>query len=75
MSAVPRLGAGRLSTNQLAYLRAIAQGLSVEQAARRYLDIEHGAEIASAHRLVVERGRRRLCRSPTSNEINNLARW
>lgn len=45
---------GRLTLNQLAYLRAIAQGLSIDQAARRYLEVQHGAAVRGAHQLLVD---------------------
>ena len=46
--------AGRLTLPQLAYLRAVAEGVPHVDAARRFLGIEHGAEARTAHRLVVE---------------------
>jgi integrase len=55
-SALPTLGA-RLGAHHFAYLRAIAEGVGSVEAARRYLAIEHGAEAAGVHRLVVDRVR------------------
>jgi site-specific recombinase XerD len=47
----------RLGRHHFAHLRAVAEGLSLIDAARRYLAIEHGAEAVTAHRLVVEQVR------------------
>lgn len=44
----------RLTLPHLLHLRAVAQGLPVADAARRYLGIEHGNEAPSAHRRVVD---------------------
>ena len=44
----------RLGPPQLAYLRAVAQGLPRVDAAKRYLAIHHGAEAITAHRLVID---------------------
>lgn len=52
--ATPSPPALRLSLSQCAYLRAIAQGLTVVDASRRFLSIEHAAAAAGAHRRVVE---------------------
>jgi len=51
------VASARLGVHHFAYLRAVAEGVSVVEAARRYLAIEHGAEAVSAHRLVVDRAR------------------
>lgn len=40
----------RLTKYHCAYLRAIAQGIAAADAARRYLYIEHGHELGTAHR-------------------------
>ncbi|RYF04284.1 MAG: hypothetical protein EOO77_29870, partial [Oxalobacteraceae bacterium] len=47
----------RLGRHHFAHLRAVAEGLSLSDAAHRYLAIEHGAEAVTAHRLVVEQVR------------------
>jgi hypothetical protein len=47
----------KLGRHHFAYLRAAAEGVPVEDAARRHLDIEHMAAVPNAHRLVVERVR------------------
>jgi hypothetical protein len=44
----------RLGPPQFAYLRAVAQGLPLVDAAKRYLAIHHGAEAITAHRLVID---------------------
>jgi integrase len=51
------LAGSRLGIHHFAYLRSIAQGLPLVEAARRYLAIDHGAEAVTAHRLVVDRVR------------------
>jgi site-specific recombinase XerD len=43
----------RLGPPQFAYLRAVAQGVTRADAAKRYLAIHHAAETITAHRLVV----------------------
>ena len=45
----------RLVLPHLLHLRAVAQGLPVAEAARRYLGVEHGNEAPAAHRRVVDR--------------------
>ena len=45
----------RLGLHHFAHLRAVAEGLAVVDAARRYLGVEHGNEALAAHRQVVER--------------------
>jgi integrase len=47
----------RLGPHHFAYLRTIAEGISVVDAARRYLAIDHAAEAAGVHRTVVDRVR------------------
>lgn len=47
----------RLGRHHFAYLRAVAEGIGVPEAAKRYLAIEHGNAAAAAHRAVVERVR------------------
>lgn len=49
--------ARRLGPHHFAHLRAVAEGLPVADAARRYLVIEHGAQIRAAHDLVVDQVR------------------
>lgn len=48
---------GRLGPHHFAYLRAVAEGLDIVGAARRYLSIGHAAQALQAHRVVVERVR------------------
>lgn len=47
--------AGRLAPNHFAYLRAVSEGLSPLDAARRYLQVERAAQATAAHRDVVAR--------------------
>lgn len=44
----------QLGTHHFAYLRAVAEGVDVQVAAKMYLGIEHGHETTSAHRQVVD---------------------
>jgi len=44
----------RLAPGQLAYLRAIAEGLPIVEAAFRYLQIESGREAEAAHQRIVQ---------------------
>lgn len=44
----------RLGAHQFAYLRSVAEGIPMVEAARKYLGIGHGAEAITAHRLTVE---------------------
>lgn len=44
----------RLGPHHFAHLRAVAEGIGVQDSARRYLGIEHGHEAVSAHRLTVD---------------------
>lgn len=46
-------GQSRLNFNDLAYLRAIAQGIPMVDAAKRFLGITHGAQLRLAHERVV----------------------
>jgi hypothetical protein len=39
----------RLGPHHFAYLRAIAEGLDLQDSAKRYLGIEHGHEAKTAH--------------------------
>lgn len=45
----------RLGAHHFAYLRALAEGVSVLDAARRYLAVGHAAEAKSVHNAVVDR--------------------
>lgn len=47
----------QLRSHHFAYLRAVVEGVDVDQAARLYLGVLHGAEVAGRHRLVVEQAR------------------
>lgn len=47
----------RLGPHHFAHLRAVAEGIPVVSAAKRYLGIDHGAEAVTAHRDAVERVR------------------
>ncbi|MDM0029090.1 tyrosine-type recombinase/integrase [Variovorax saccharolyticus] len=47
----------RLGVHHCAYLRAVAEGLDIPDAARRYLGIEHGHQAITAHRATVELAR------------------
>jgi integrase len=44
----------RLGPHHFAHLRAVAEGIEVQDSGRRYLGIEHGHEAVSAHRLTVD---------------------
>lgn len=44
----------RLGPHHFAYLRAVAQGIALDDCARRYLPISHGHEVITAHRQVVD---------------------
>ena len=44
----------RLGRHHFAHLRAIAEGVAMEDSARRYLGVEHGHQARSAHRQTVE---------------------
>lgn len=44
----------RLGLHHLAYLRSLAEGLDASEAAKRYLRIEHAAQLLRTHREVVE---------------------
>ncbi|WP_066335070.1 tyrosine-type recombinase/integrase [Azohydromonas lata] len=45
----------RMGPHHFAHLRAVADGLSVQASAQRYLGIEHGNAAMAAHRAVVQR--------------------
>jgi site-specific recombinase XerD len=45
----------RMGPHHFAHLRAVADGLSIQASAQRYLGIEHGNAALAAHRAVVER--------------------
>ena len=47
----------RLGTPHFAYLRAVAEGVPIADAAARYLAVDHAAAALSAHRLVVDQVR------------------
>lgn len=49
--------AERLGLHHFAYLRALAEGVPVPDAAARYLHIDHARAARDAHRLVIERAR------------------
>lgn len=44
----------RLLPQHLAHLRAVAEGVTLADSARRYLGVQHGAEAPGAHRAAVE---------------------
>ena len=44
----------RLGRHHFAHLRAIAEGVTIEDSARRYLGLEHGHQARTAHRQTVE---------------------
>lgn len=46
-----------LSLDELTYLRAIAQGVDGLHAGKRFLKLEHGHELVTAHRRIVDRAR------------------
>ncbi len=46
--------ATRIGAHHFAHLRAVAEGVPVPEAARRYLGIDHGHQAEGAHRWVVE---------------------
>lgn len=56
-AAVLGRSAERLGLHHIAYLRALAEGLSVEDAAARYLHVDHARSARRTHRAVVERAR------------------
>jgi site-specific recombinase XerD len=45
----------QLGPHHFAHLRAVADGLSIQASAQRYLGVEHGNAALAAHRAVVER--------------------
>lgn len=47
----------RLGTPHFAYLRAVAEGVPIADAATRYLAVDHAAAALSAHRVVVDQVR------------------
>lgn len=47
----------RLGPHHFAHLRAVAEGIPLQQAAERYLGIEHGHQAVTAHRQVVDQVR------------------
>ncbi len=47
----------RIGRHHFVYLRAVAEGVPADDAAKRYLGVEHAAAAGQAHRLVVERVR------------------
>ena len=51
------VGTSKLGPHHFAYLRAVAEGLRPVDAARRYLAMEHGAEVAGLHRRLVDQVR------------------
>jgi len=46
-----------LGVHHFAYLRSVAEGIPIADAARKYLGISHGAEAITAHRLTVDHAR------------------
>jgi len=56
MAALERT-AERLGLHHFAYLRALAEGVAVPEAAARYLHMDHARAARSAHRVVIERAR------------------
>ena len=54
MARSPAAPPERLGLHHLAHLRAVAEGLSVAESARRFLAIDHGNEALAAHRKAVE---------------------
>jgi len=57
MPADLQITSERLGLHHFAYLRALAEGLPVPEAAARYLHIDHARAARSAHRVVIERAR------------------
>lgn len=49
--------AERLGLHHIAYLRALAEGFGIEDAAARYLHVDHARSARRVHRAVVERAR------------------
>ena len=45
---------GKIGAHHFAHLRAVAQGIPIDESARRYLLVHHGHEVVSAHRTVVD---------------------
>ena len=45
----------RIGQHHFAHLRAVAEGLSIQESALRYLGIDHGHQAITAHRQVVDR--------------------
>lgn len=45
----------RIGQHHFAHLRAVAEGLSIQESALRYLGIDHGHQAVTAHRQVVDR--------------------
>lgn len=54
----------KIGMHEFAYLRAIAEGVDGDAAARLYLGVGHAAEVMGAHRLVVDRIRAAARRRP-----------
>ncbi len=44
----------RLGPHHFAHLRAVAEGIDLNESAQRYLGIEHGNEAVTAHRQTVD---------------------
>ena len=45
---------GKIGAHHFAHLRAVAQGIPIDESARRYLLVHHGHEVVSGHRAVVD---------------------
>lgn len=54
LSAAPTVFVRRIGPHHFAHLRAVAEGLDIEENARRYLGIEHGHEARTAHLQTVD---------------------
>ena len=44
----------RLGRHHFAHLRSIAEGLDIQDSAKRYLGVEHGHQAVTAHRQTVD---------------------
>jgi integrase len=53
-AAARRADAFHLTQDTLAYMRAVSEGVPIAEAARRFLGVDHGAEVTTAHRQALD---------------------
>jgi integrase len=53
-AAVRRADAFHLTRDTLAYMRGVCEGVPIAEAARRFLGVDHGAEVMTAHRQALD---------------------